>query len=469
MYLQIANFRYGLDTRRAELSSVAGTLAVCKNAVINQGGEVEKRRAFVQIADLNILDTDGHPAVFGLLAVGQQLVAFGSAYPPYAPPEQRPRLTRFPSNIQYQQLLHPAVRKGATYDPAVHRMTAIRAGTVFANKPWVIAAFGEAPYKHYIAFHGDEPVPQWHEGLVLPGRGALDQIAEDIAEAILREKPEYSVEARPASVVVRSPKTRTLKIQARGFDPELYLAAEEQAVPSVVTGTPAVAVVKFSAGGSGAYISSVYVGGSYGVYLANQTVPFYNTLDETVRRLAALINNNTYGFRATASGLILRVFSPVGTRANGAPLIISHSGFTFEVFNESNPPPATPLSASISPSTVLDWVKNGNTVVSRVPVRLTIAGGVAPYTIQSWNFSLPTGAGVTMSVPNTASTENQLTATLANTGITSFSGSLTVTVKDANNDTVTSNVVLFSWVDSGTPTGGATGGSPTDREQKNYL
>lgn len=64
------NFKQGLDTRRSELTSVPGCLVTCENGHVNQGGEIEKRKAFVK----TILPED----TFGLEAVSTGLVVFGS-------------------------------------------------------------------------------------------------------------------------------------------------------------------------------------------------------------------------------------------------------------------------------------------------------------------------------------------------------------------------------------------------------
>ena len=47
--LVLEDLRNGLDTRRSVLTSLLGTLTTLTNAHINQGGEVENRKAFVPI------------------------------------------------------------------------------------------------------------------------------------------------------------------------------------------------------------------------------------------------------------------------------------------------------------------------------------------------------------------------------------------------------------------------------------
>lgn len=48
MYFEIKDFKQGLDTRKSVLTSVPGTLATLQDMHINQGGEIEKRLAFLQ-------------------------------------------------------------------------------------------------------------------------------------------------------------------------------------------------------------------------------------------------------------------------------------------------------------------------------------------------------------------------------------------------------------------------------------
>ncbi len=51
LYYEIANFQAGMDLRKSPLTAPAGTLRLLQNAHITQGGEVEKRDAFVYWCD----------------------------------------------------------------------------------------------------------------------------------------------------------------------------------------------------------------------------------------------------------------------------------------------------------------------------------------------------------------------------------------------------------------------------------
>lgn len=53
-YLLVQDFKLGLDSRRNELTSPAGSLMLCSNAHISRGGEVEKRHCFEKVTTVPI-------------------------------------------------------------------------------------------------------------------------------------------------------------------------------------------------------------------------------------------------------------------------------------------------------------------------------------------------------------------------------------------------------------------------------
>lgn len=67
----LENFRYGLDTRRSAISSSLGTLTALENAFVNQGAEIENRKAFVKLGKLAANSYD-------LVATPTGLVSFRS-------------------------------------------------------------------------------------------------------------------------------------------------------------------------------------------------------------------------------------------------------------------------------------------------------------------------------------------------------------------------------------------------------
>tara|TARA_B100000214_G_scaffold5112_1_gene3827 strand:+ start:18545 stop:20977 length:2433 start_codon:yes stop_codon:yes gene_type:complete len=100
-YILVEDFKAGLDTRRTNVTSVPGSLATLTNAHLTRGGEIEKRKAFVQLVTLPT-DSDGNPATVGLAAGGGQIYVFGSL-----PSSVVNFPTGTPSNVNYVQLRHP--------------------------------------------------------------------------------------------------------------------------------------------------------------------------------------------------------------------------------------------------------------------------------------------------------------------------------------------------------------------------
>lgn len=73
--IDIQNFKYGLDTRRSVLSSQLGTLVTLENAFVNQGAEIEQRKAFVKVGSIPL---GALQPTYDLLATTSGLVTFGS-------------------------------------------------------------------------------------------------------------------------------------------------------------------------------------------------------------------------------------------------------------------------------------------------------------------------------------------------------------------------------------------------------
>lgn len=68
-YMTITNFSAGLDLRRSALTAPPGTLRSLKNLHLTPGGEIEKRKAFVKVANVPVNSV-------GLVEIGQRLYTF---------------------------------------------------------------------------------------------------------------------------------------------------------------------------------------------------------------------------------------------------------------------------------------------------------------------------------------------------------------------------------------------------------
>lgn len=76
-YQVVTDFRAGVDVRRHPIIAPPGTLRTLVNGFITAGGEIEKRKAFVKIADL--------PTTQGCLCVGNNIHVFGPGAAPTFP------------------------------------------------------------------------------------------------------------------------------------------------------------------------------------------------------------------------------------------------------------------------------------------------------------------------------------------------------------------------------------------------
>lgn len=151
-YLVVEDFRGGVDRRRPIHVGKPGTLWSCVNAHITMGGDIEKRKAFVDLGDFSS-DT------FGLFSVGDFLYTFGSVVTP-----------TLPGGVRYQRLTYV----GAT-------MTALLDADLFDGKIYAIARFADDSVQH---FYDGVLVGDWNNGVVRAYMGSLNGMATSLAAHI---------------------------------------------------------------------------------------------------------------------------------------------------------------------------------------------------------------------------------------------------------------------------------------------
>jgi hypothetical protein len=166
-YYEITNFGPGLDSRRSELTSKPGTLETLNNAFINQGGECQKRLAFVPI-----YLPSGTGYSFGNQPLVNGLQVFGSASAPAGFPVSFTNPAGSQS-VSYQELTSP--------NTASPNMLGVVSSTLFNNESWVIAEFADSVF--YCFFDGSL-VTDFTNGLVTSWQGTSNQIASAIATMI---------------------------------------------------------------------------------------------------------------------------------------------------------------------------------------------------------------------------------------------------------------------------------------------
>jgi len=121
-FVAINDFRGGLDTRRTRFTAPAGTLTSLVNAHITQGGEIEKRKAFVPTISL--------PAgTLGMAVLGGRPYVFGHTETP----------SGLPSSVSYQRLEHP---------DELAMIKVLRA-EIFNNKLYVVAQYSDGSIYHF--------------------------------------------------------------------------------------------------------------------------------------------------------------------------------------------------------------------------------------------------------------------------------------------------------------------------------
>mgnify|MGYP006131388065 CR=1 FL=1 len=138
-YVLVEDFRGGLDARRMNQTATPGSLIELTNAHITRGGEIEKRPAFVELADL--------PSnTIGLAAAGGQIYVFGSvalSAVNFA--------TGTPSNISYVRLQHPSGEA----------LTDVLSADFYSGQLYAAARFADGRIYHY--FNGVR-ITDWFDG-----------------------------------------------------------------------------------------------------------------------------------------------------------------------------------------------------------------------------------------------------------------------------------------------------------------
>jgi hypothetical protein len=149
-YLFIGSFKYGLDTRKSELTQTLGTLQVAENCHINGGGEAEKRKAFVGLNDTvgRALANSILPAnVFGAEPGLSTIYVFGSIATPGG----------LPTGTTYIRCQSP---QGGS-------MTSVVNSCSYAGLPFVIATFNDSGTTNTYAFYNGSLVRDMTSGVVL--------------------------------------------------------------------------------------------------------------------------------------------------------------------------------------------------------------------------------------------------------------------------------------------------------------
>lgn len=300
-YIQVEDFKNGLDVRRLAFMTSASTLLKAKNVHINRGGEVEKRKAFVSNATL--------PSnTFGLLAMGGLLYVFGSAVAP-----------AMPSGYAYQRLQHP---DGSA-------MTGVARARLHGGKAYVLADFADGSRLHF--FDGSL-VTHWFGGVSRAAFVNNAGLATHLA-SLIDAHPDYSASAVGSVITVTGPLGRafTVTVSATNggaVDDQTITTAVTQYAVAVRDETPAVASFRITGGSSNPGVNYVDQLVAAGTTLFTTNIDWTTSNANTAQLVADAINlgvsSPDYGAVSVGDMVEVSTKPGAGASVNGLDL----SGFT---------------------------------------------------------------------------------------------------------------------------------------------
>lgn len=249
----VNDFRLGVDRRRKRVSGPPGSLWTCINAHLTRGGDIEKRKKFVEKWDL--------PSnTFGFRKTPSAAYVFGSA--------AEGTLT-LPSGITYQQLVSPS--------PDAPEMTRLWDVNLFDGLVYAVAEFADGNIHHF--YDGDH-VTAWDDGVVRSYTSSLDEIASRLTALVNDNANEVAAASVAATSVTLTGKTNNVSFTVTGD------AGGSSGATATVTTVQA-------AGVSQPQITEVAIGGA-------------TTVGD---RYAITINSNQYGAGDNPESVGKRIFT----------------------------------------------------------------------------------------------------------------------------------------------------------------
>jgi len=320
--ITIKDFRGGLDARKFVLSQPAGVLTIANNAHINQGAELEKRKAFTLVANSSgAVSTSLPSGTFGWLALVSSHVVFGS---------QDGAALTFPSGVTYQRLQHPAVLAGTAYNGALHAMTAVVASEVYGGKAWVAAKFAD---ENTYGYYDGSLINDFTSGLILAYLAGNDGKIATALTALVNRTSGYTATQQGS----------TGKLDVFSLPGNLYTTAINKsstngtlAAQLLNNGLASVASVQAAGqfqvvtGSVGATNSITSVKANNVELLKNSTAILYVTDEATTAAAVAVSISSaagTHGYYAVATGPLVSILPLTGgTSTNGYEIKVTTSG-----------------------------------------------------------------------------------------------------------------------------------------------
>lgn len=291
-YLFIETFESGLDTRKTRFTAPPGSLRVLKNAHINRGKEIERRKAFADIATL--------PAgTIGLHGERDQLITFGSTTTPAG----------MPALVRYQQLTSP---NGGDLERIYDTEN-------FAGKVYVVAGFTGGSVHH---FYDGALVQDWET--LAAQNGSLETIATALGQ---RLDEDGTVDV----VVIGNMVVLTSAVAGTAFSVSVtanMTTTETQAAVAAQPETAATASFEITGGSPGQTFNTVSEVSVDGQDLIGAPVDFVTDIATTAQAVADEINTGVTAYSASAAAGVVTITAPngLGASANGRVLSVGTAG-----------------------------------------------------------------------------------------------------------------------------------------------
>lgn len=318
-YIDITDFKLGIDRRKSRVNGQPGSLWTLTNGVISRGGEVQRCKAFVPVFTV--------PGTHGLGAVGGQLFVFGHL-----------EGLSVPAGVNYQRLVHP--HNGAL------ALTRVLDVEPFDGELYVIAEFSDGNVFHY---YGGERVAAWDA--ISAAVADLDGVAATLAGMI-------DAEAAFSASAVGSVLTVTASTPGVGFT---CSASANGAPAQQATGS-----FRINGGTSSPGVNKVTAVKVNGVDILGAAVNWSTSHAATATAIKNQINAyaSSPEYAATVSGQVVTLTAALGTGS-------TVNGYTVEVVVGGNvvADQVVPMSGGVSDDQTAAAVETQPNVVYAAEVR----------------------------------------------------------------------------------------------------
>lgn len=298
-YINIEDFRYGMDRRRARAVGKPGTLWTLKNGHITRGGDIEGRKAFVSAYTLPS-GTSGGAELRG------QLYTFGSA----------DLAASIPVGVQYQRL----ISKSGTAT-----LTKILDVKPFAGKLYAIGEYDDGNIFHY---YDGSRVVDWDNAAEISAirvaEALADKIATDTSITALAFGQSIAITARVAG----TPFTISgSAVNGAADNTQSLTITETQANRAAVAETLATATIKVTGGTAADRFQSILINGVS--ELITNDVFWVASNVNTANLLAIEINNGTamhsYSASVISDTVTISALPGTGATPNTYPVDITYT------------------------------------------------------------------------------------------------------------------------------------------------